>query len=87
MNTMEEISIQVKNLQTDLTDHTENEKIRDIETAIKIASLEEKMELLLVNTQSLLSLWEQARGMVTLVKWLAAISGSLASIYLFFKGK
>lgn len=87
MDSIDILSKQVTELHCELTDHTEAELMRDTETNARITSLEAKVDTLIASTTSLLNLWEQARGMLTLVKWLAAIGSFLASMWLFFKGK
>lgn len=87
MDNITYLTDQIESIRLDLEGHTSAEIARDTETTMKMAALSVKVDKLIESTENLLRLWEQARGMVTLVKWLAAIGGSLASMYLFFKGK
>ena len=70
-----------------LTAHIEEELVRDTQMRERINTLSIKIEELEKSINSLLNLWEQARGMLTLVKWCAAIAGFGISIITFLKAR
>ena len=78
---------QLQSIDDKLTTHIEGELVRDTQMADKINHLSAKIEELEQSINSLLNLWEQARGMLTLVKWCAAIAGFGISIITFFKSR
>ena len=84
---MSNIDDKIQELHDGLTLHIEEELVRDTEMSTKLTSLDDKVKSLNTDIRTLLDLWEQARGMVTLVKWCAAIGGFLITLVAFFKGK
>lgn len=78
---------QLQSIDDKLTTHIEEELVRDTQMADKINHLSAKIEELEQSINSLLNLWEQARGMLTLVKWCAAAASIGISIVTFFKSR
>lgn len=50
-----------------------------------VLELSEEVKLLRKDVHDLVSLWEQAKGVVTFVKWSASIVGTLSALFLFLK--
>ena len=61
-----------------LKQHTEEEIERYEDLKKDIKELKETVE-------NLVSIWNQAKGAISLIKWIAAISGSLVAFILFIK--
>ena len=78
---------QIGEMRLALTEHIEEEMVRDAQQATKLDGLILKMESLEKNVKALLDLWEQGKGMLTLVKWCAAIAGFGISIITFLKAR
>ena len=70
-----------------LTTHIEEQLVHDTQMAEKIQALTVKMDALEESIQTLLGLWQQARGMLTLVKWCSAIAGLGISLITFFRSR
>jgi len=87
MTNLEDVDGDLKQLAESFSTHVEDQLVRDAEITAQIEILTTKVDSLLENVRSLLNLWEQARGMVTLVKWVAAISAFLLSIHSYLKGR
>ncbi len=51
----------------------------------EVKELKDKVEVLTANVQSLLNLWEQAKGVVTFIKWCAAIGTAVGGFIVFIK--
>ena len=51
----------------------------------KLEHLEAQVDKLTRSVESLLGLWEQAKGGVTFVKWSASIVGTLSALFFFLK--
>lgn len=86
MNPIQELKYEVDNLRQDLADHTSEWVARDAEITYKIERVSDKIEELNNTIKGLVSVWEQARGILTFVKWLVGISGSVVAVIAFFKG-
>ena len=82
-----ELERRLCNIESDLSSMSDSYTESEIATAAKIETLSIKVDELTDMIKGLVAVWEQARGMITLVKWLSAIAGSLASVYIFFKGR
>ena len=61
-----------------LKQHTEEEIERYEDLKKDIKELKETVE-------NLVSIWNQAKGAISLIKWIVAISGSLVAFILFIK--
>lgn len=61
-----------------LEEHINAEKIRDAELKQDIKELKEAVE-------SLIATWNQAKGILSFVKWILGISGGIATFLLFVK--
>ena len=61
-----------------LKQHTKEEIERYEDLKKDIKELKETVE-------NLVSIWNQAKGAISLIKWIAAISGSLGAFILFIK--
>ena len=77
---------QVRYIHEAFTSHIEEDIIRDAEITYKIERVSDKIEELNNTIKGLVSVWEQARGILTFVKWLVGISGSVVAVIAFFKG-
>jgi len=69
----------------ELREHIEEELVRDTIMSEKLLEVEYKVDILTSDIKSLLELWQQAKGIVTFVKWTASIAGALTAIILFIK--
>ena len=67
-----------RNFNLALEQHTAEEIERYEELRRDIRELKATVE-------SLVNIWNQARGAITIIKWIAAISGSLGAFILFIK--
>lgn len=65
--------------------HVEEELVRDAARAAKMQALEDKVDTLSKDVRSLLEMWQQARGIITFVKWMAGISGGILAFIVFIK--
>ena len=61
-----------------LKQHTEEEIERYEDLKREIRELKETGE-------SLVNIWNQARGAISVIKWIAGISGSLGAFFIFLK--
>ena len=84
---MDELEKELRELKQSLSMHIEEELVRDTKMESQISSLAMQVDNLNNSITSLLNLWEQARGMVTLIKWCSAIGGVILSLYTFLKGR
>lgn len=55
------------------------------EEEVRYKELKEDIDKLRVDMNSFTEAWQQAKGVFTFVKWLAGISGGIATVVLFFK--
>lgn len=55
------------------------------EEEVRYKELKEDIDKLRVDMNSFTEAWQQAKGVFTFVKWLSAISGGAATVFLFFK--
>ena len=84
---MSDIALEVAEVSGELAKHIREGLVRDTEMSDQLKALQREVEELKESTTKLVTMWEQARGMLTLVKWCASIVGALASVYLYMKGK
>jgi len=75
----------IKNLDDAVSSHITEEKIRDAQMADKIKELSDKVDILTKNVELLLSMWQQAKGVVSFIKWLAVIAGGLTTFLVYMK--
>ena len=86
MDMITRIEQEVADLSEGLTSHIEEGIIRETEMAIKMESISNKVDDLTATVKSLLAVWEQTQGVLSFVKWLFGISGSIVALIAFFKG-
>ena len=68
-----------------LEDHVDEERVRDALMSAKIDEMATQINTLTVQVEILITSWNQARGVLSFVKWVVGISGSLAAFLLFIK--
>ena len=86
MDAITKIERDVGELHESLINHISDGVARDAEITYKIEGISSKIEELNTSIKGLVSVWEQAQGILTFVKWLFGISGSVVAIIAFFKG-
>lgn len=59
---------------------TDAEQLRE-----EVQQLKDSFDTLSKEVRALLNLWEQAKGVVTFVKWCAAVGSAVAAFILFIK--
>lgn len=68
-----------------LGDHVDEERVRDALMSTKIDEMSEQIKTLTTQMESLITAWNQAKGVVSFIKWVVGISGSVAAFILFIK--
>lgn len=68
-----------------LEDHVNEERVRDALMTAKMDEMAEQIKTLTTQVEMLVTSWNQARGVLSFVKWFVGISGSLTAMILFFK--
>jgi len=68
-----------------LEDHVNEERVRDALMTAKMDEMAEQIKTLTTQVEMLVTSWNQAKGVITFVKWIAGISGSLVAFILFIK--
>ena len=68
-----------------LEEHVDEERVRDAVMAAKIEEMSNQIKTLTDQVELLVNTWNQARGVLSFVKWFVGISGSLTAMILFFK--
>ena len=86
MDAITKIERDVEELYESLTNHISDGIARDAEITYKIEGISSKIEELNTSIKGLVSVWEQAQGILTFIKWLFGISGSVVAVIAFFKG-
>ena len=86
MDMITRIEQEVADLSESLASHMEEGIIRDTEMSMKMESISNKVDDLTATVKSLLAVWEQTQGVLSFVKWLCGISGSIVALIAFFKG-
>ena len=76
---------QITELSYFLEEHVDEERVRDAVMAAKIEEMSNQIKTLTVQVELLVNTWNQARGVLTFVKWFVGISGSLTAFLLFIK--
>jgi len=70
---------------TEMEQHIELDEVIHAEISKQLNDLRLQVNELSSDVRSLLSLFEQARGVVTFVKWLVALGSALGATILFIK--
>lgn len=76
---------QIDELSTFLEEHVDEERVRDAIMSAKIDEMSEQIKTLTTQMESLITAWNQAKGVVSFIKWVVGISGSVAAFILFIK--
>jgi len=69
-----------------LLDHQVYEERRLLEIEQNIKTLEEKIDILTVNVEGLVSAWKAAGWLVSAVKWVSGAAVAAAALYTLLKG-
>lgn len=75
----------LEDLSNFLGDHVDEERVRDALMAAKMEEMSKQIQALTEQVQTLITSWNQARGVLSFVKWTVGISGSLAAFIVFLK--
>lgn len=75
----------IEELSNFLEDHVDEERVRDALMSAKMDEMAEQIKTLSTQVEMLVNSWNQARGVLSFVKWFVGISGSLTAMILFFK--
>ena len=70
----------------DLHEHQRYEERRLLEIEQNIKTLEEKIDILTVNVEGLVSAWKAAGWLVSAVKWVSGAAVAAAALYTLIKG-
>ena len=73
------------NAKTEMEQHIELDEVIHAEISKQLLALQKQVNDLSTDLRSLLALFEQARGVVTFVKWLVALGSALGATILFIK--
>ena len=65
--------------------HVDEERVRDALMATKIDEMSIQIQTLTKQVESLITAWNQTKGVVSFVKWIVGISGSVGAFILFVK--
>ena len=68
-----------------LEDHVDEERVRDVLMSAKIEEMSKQIQTLTEQMESLVTSWNQAKGVLSFVKWVVGISGSVGAFILFIK--
>jgi len=75
----------IRQLDVTVTGHIREELIRDVKMAEQIKELSDKVDALTTNVELLLSMWQQAKGVVSFIKWMSVIAGGFVTFILYMK--
>lgn len=75
----------IRELSKSLEEHVDEERVRDALISAKIEEMSKQIQTLTEHMESLATSWNQAKGVLSFVKWVVGISGSLAAFILFIK--
>lgn len=75
----------IRELSKSLEEHVDEERVRDALISAKIEEMSKQIQTLTEQMESLVTSWNQAKGVLSFVKWVVGISGSLAAFILFIK--
>lgn len=73
------------NAKTELEQHIELDEVIHADISKQLNALQVQVNTLSTDLKTLLGLFEQARGVVTFIKWLVALGGALGATVLFIK--
>jgi cellulose biosynthesis protein BcsQ len=76
---------EVQELNQKISEHILEGKLRDGVMLREMEELKEKVEALTKSVTALLDLWQQAKGIVTFMKWVSAIGGGVVAFFVFIK--
>ena len=68
-----------------LEEHVDEERVRGALMSAKIDEMSEQIKTLTTQMESLVTAWNQAKGVISFVKWVVGISGSAVAFLLFIK--
>lgn len=68
-----------------LEEHVDEERVRDAIMSAKIEEMSKQIQTLTEQMESLVTSWNQAKGVLSFVKWVVGISGSVGAFILFIK--
>ena len=68
-----------------LEEHVDEERVRDALMSAKIDEMSKQIQTLTEQMESLVTSWNQAKGVLSFVKWVVGISGSVGAFILFIK--
>ena len=86
METLQKIEKEMETLTYIVETHIIEGAVKDTEIVCKIEDIFKKLEKLDDSIVGLVTVWEQAQGILTFIKWLVGISGSVVAILAYFKG-
>lgn len=73
------------NAKTEMEQHIELDEVIHAEISKQLDALQVQINDLASDLKTLLALFEQARGVITFVKWLVALGSALGATILFIK--
>ena len=68
-----------------LEEHVDEERVRDALISAKMDEMAEQIKTLSTQVEMLVNSWNQARGVLSFVKWFVGISSSITAFLLFIK--
>ena len=68
-----------------LEEHVDEERVRYALMSAKIEEMSKQIQTLTEQMESLVTSWNQAKGVISFMKWIAGIGGSIGAWFLFFK--
>lgn len=68
-----------------LEEHVDEERVRDALMSAKIDEMSVQINTLTVQVETIITSWNQARGVLSFVKWVVGISGSVGAFILFIR--
>ena len=68
-----------------LEEHVDEERVRYALMSTKMDEMAEQIKTLSTQVEMLVNSWNQARGVLSFVKWFVGISGSITAFLLFIK--
>ena len=75
----------LEDLSTFMENHVDEERVRDALMSAKIDEMSEQIKILTTQMDSLVTAWNQAKGVLYFIKWAVGISGSVVAFILFIK--
>ena len=86
MEEVDRLACDIQDLHNTLSYYIEEGLIRDTEMNMRVDILTTQVGELNTSIRGLLTVWEQARGVLTVIRWLLWASGSVLALIAFFKG-